>query len=68
MCSLQDLHDLTKSDWKEMDVPLGLGKRLAAEVKIWKRERQNHGFRNSLEDLVAIALSSSNLKNLSRES
>ena len=42
-----------------MKIPPGLGKRLAAEVKIWLRERQNGGYKSSLDDLAAAAIAAS---------
>ena len=56
MYSIRDIHGFKKPDWSEMKIPPGLGKRLAAEVKIWLRERQNMGQRSSLDDLVTVAL------------
>ena len=61
MYSLLDVRDLTKSDWKEMEIPPGLGKRLAAEVKSWLKERQNQSSNSSMNDLVAAALATSDL-------
>ena len=68
MYSLRDLRELTKSDWKDMEVLPGLGKRLAAEVKIWDKERQNQGFRNILDDLAHVALGNSGLQDFNIES
>ena len=62
MYSLLNLRDLTKSDWKEMGIPLGLGKRLATEVKSWLKEYQNQSSNSSLDDLVTAALATGDLE------
>ena len=59
---MRDLHGLTKLDWKDMDILLGLGKRLAIEVKTWYKESQNHGVRNSLDNLAEVALGNGGLE------
>ena len=66
--SLQDLYKLTKLDWKDIEVLSGLGKKLAAEVKIWDKERQNQDFRNILDNLAHVALDNSSLQDFNIES
>ena len=61
MYSLLDLRELTKSDWKEMGIPPGLGKRLAAEVKPWLKERRNESTHSPMNDLIAAALATGDL-------
>lgn len=58
MYSLNHIHDFQKSDWIELNIPLGLGKRLRDEIKLYRLQSRTNEARRSAskcEGLDALA-------------